>query len=68
MRAHFQRRLLEWTIDFHDVDVRPECERAMQLLARFSDDVIEKLSTIPTVTRGEVTKGLEAEERWKRTW
>jgi hypothetical protein len=59
----FHRRLLEWTVSFNDADVRPQCQRVVELIANFSDDIIRQLETIPSRVRSETIKALEAKQK-----
>lgn len=60
--AAFHRRLLEWTVSFNDAEVRPKCQRILDLIATFSEDTIRQLETIPSTLRSEIAKALQAKQ------
>lgn len=61
--AQVHRSLLEWAIDCNDVEVRPQCERAIALIATFANDVLHKLESIPEKIQTEISKALEAKQK-----
>jgi hypothetical protein len=61
--AGVRKALLEWSIEFNCVEVRPECERLLFLISEMSKGFIEQIENIPSRIDAEVSKALEAKKR-----
>ena len=61
--AGLRKALLEWTIEFNCVEVRPECERLLFLISELPKDFIQQLENIPSRVDAEISKAIEAHKR-----
>lgn len=64
--AKVRKAFLEWSLEFNLAEIQPECERLFSLLSASSNDVIEKLESLPEKVFLETDKAVEADKRGER--